>query len=310
MKKEIWVNNFIYFLVKNLNRNRINSKLYKRLFEIESKGYKTVFGKIFENYENKGNSQNITYIKNSIKQIAQENLYMYKRLRDKQPTYDMDKLLKDYTKNQYYKQNACRYPSIDFYKEKKLISTHDKKRINKKNKIKIICKTENNYIPKISKTIISSFHKDYTKNTNNTFEGFGYLKLNKIKGKKKKFKDFNFKDLKSLKIYKIKNNLENNSIKKTNKINNEKEDENDHNEDGYHGHETSNNNNIDENKNQNDNINENKERESQANDNSKTNENKSKNNSESKNTSTSKNDENESEDGEESDSDSKNSSKK
>ena len=52
--------------------------------------------------------------------IAQENLYMYKRLKDRPPTYDMKKLLKDYIKNQYYKQNACRYPSIDFYKVKKI----------------------------------------------------------------------------------------------------------------------------------------------------------------------------------------------
>ena len=49
--------------------------------------------------------------------IAQENLFMYKRLRDKQSSYDINKLLRDYSKNQYYKQNACRYPSIDFLKK-------------------------------------------------------------------------------------------------------------------------------------------------------------------------------------------------
>ena len=49
--------------------------------------------------------------------IAQENLFMYKRLKDRQSSYDLNKLLKDYNKSQYYKQNACRYPSIDFLKD-------------------------------------------------------------------------------------------------------------------------------------------------------------------------------------------------
>ena len=206
MKKEIWVNNFIsnfLILVQNINNNKINSKLYKRLYEIESKGYKTIFGKIFENIENKGKSKNITFIKNSIKEIAQENLYMYKRLREKQPTYDMKKLLKDYKKNQYYKQNACRYPSIDFYKEKKrMASTFENKINNKKRNIKIICKTENQYYPKISKTV----YKKHDTNIiySNTYEGFADIKVKKIKKKKKKFKDFNLKDLKELNIFKIK----------------------------------------------------------------------------------------------------------
>ena len=140
--------------------------------------------------------------------IAQENLFMYKRLRDKPPTYDINKLLSDYYKNQYYKQNACRYPSIDFYKEKKHIS-NDTKRTNRN--ILHNCKTENNYFPKI--TITSNFKR-------NTFDGFNSVKNRKIKGRKKKFKDFNYKDLKELKENKNRN------LEKEININKNKENEN------------------------------------------------------------------------------------
>jgi hypothetical protein len=157
---------------------------------------------------------------------------MYKRLREKQPTYDMKKLLKDYKKNQYYKQNACRYPSIDFYKEKKQIaSTLDNKIINKKRNIKIISKTEKQYYPKISKTV----YKKHDTNIiySNTYEGFADMKvkkIKKIKKKKKKFKDFNLKDLKELNIFKIKKNLEKNNSKKYNETSNEKEESSNNNE--------------------------------------------------------------------------------
>ena len=147
--------------------------------------------------------------------IAQENLYMYKRLKDRPPTYDMKKLLKDYIKNQYYKQNACRYPSIDFYKVKKNILYEPN--INKE-KIKPLI-SENNYFPKISKTITTNFKNDKMK----TCEGFGNSKNKKIKKRKKKFKNFNFKDLKNLKTNKIKNllNMKNNDTEqfKNNQLN-------------------------------------------------------------------------------------------
>ena len=132
--------------------------------------------------------------------IAQENLFMYKRLRDKQSSYDLNKLLKDYTKNQYYKQNACRYPSIDFLKDIKNKSI-DSKENKRKNNI-MTCKTENNYFPSICKTITSNFKSNiyfYKNEKMKTCEGFENLKIKKIKNKKKKFKDFNFKDLKKLK---------------------------------------------------------------------------------------------------------------
>ena len=125
---------------------------------------------------------------------------MYKRLKDKQSSYDLNKLLKDYSKNQYYKQNACRYPSINFIKDIKNKSIEPKDHKRKKNIM--TCKTENNYFPKIYRTITSNFKSNlivYKNEKMNTYEGFENLKNKKIKRKKKKFKDFNFKDLKKLK---------------------------------------------------------------------------------------------------------------
>ena len=120
---------------------------------------------------------------------------MYKRLRDKQSSYELNKLLKDYYKNQYYKQNACRYPSIDFFKENKNLSMGPKSLKQHNNNFKT-CKTENNYFPKISKTITSNFKSssNYINDKLYTCEGFKTLGNKKNKGKKKKFKDFNFKD--------------------------------------------------------------------------------------------------------------------
>ena len=212
MKKVILVTKFqnyitfFYFLVRKFDKKKINEKLYKRLFEIESKGYKTIFGKLYPIYHNKINTKNIAVIKNNIVEIAQENLFMYKRIKDKHSSYELNKLLKDYSKNQYYKQNACRYPSIDFIKDIKNKSINSKEHKRKKNIM--TCKTENNYFPKIYNTITSNFKSNvnFYKNEMNTYEGFENIKNKKIKRKKKKFKDFNFKDLKKLKE-KIFNNI-------------------------------------------------------------------------------------------------------
>ena len=161
-------------------------KLFKKLDEIEAKGYKTVFGKIIPNYLIKGKGKNRNSVKLNIKDIAQENLHMYKRLLDQQPTYDINKLINDYANNHlFYKKYACRYPSIDFYKEKKpkktflFHSSDAKKNINKP-----ICKTESNYSPKISDMFSTKYYLN--NNINYTFERFPIIKKNRLKKRKKK----------------------------------------------------------------------------------------------------------------------------
>ena len=195
-------------LLKNFDRNKIiNMKLFKRLSKIDNSGKKTVFGKFYSNNDEinkkiKGNT--INSVKYNIKEIAQENLYIYKRIVEQQPTYDIQKYLKEYDKNQYYKQNACKYPSINFFKENiKKIKKRNKK--NKpyscsietekiKNKQTNFCKTEFDNFPKMNNNTVTT---RYSTN-NNTCEDFAN-KRNAFKGRKKKFKNFTSKDLKELK---------------------------------------------------------------------------------------------------------------
>ena len=111
---------------------------------------------------------------------------------------DINKLINDYANNHlFYKKYACRYPSIDFYKEKKpkktflFHSSDAKKNINKP-----ICKTESNYSPKISDMFSTKYYLN--NNINYNFERFPIIKKNRLKKRKKKFKDFDYQDLKKL----------------------------------------------------------------------------------------------------------------
>ena len=54
--------------------------------------------------------------KHEIIKVAQENLYMLKRLNERTSVYNFNKWNKEYEKSQYYKRSHCKYPSIDFYK--------------------------------------------------------------------------------------------------------------------------------------------------------------------------------------------------
>lgn len=192
-------------------------KLYKRLNDIERRGKKTIFGKMFsKNNELKIKGKNIIKVKNNIKEIAQENLFMYKRLRDKQPTYDMEKYLREYDRNQMYKQNACKYPSINFYNENKKKNAHSCSiNANKRNKKNSICKTEFEHFPKINNTITTNYSTN-----NNTCEEFGKRKRRLYKGRKKKFENFTFSDLKMLKLKKNKTNQIFNIIRPSRTTNN------------------------------------------------------------------------------------------
>jgi hypothetical protein len=126
---------------------------------------------------------------------------MYKRLRDKQPTYDMEKFLREYDRNQMYKQNACKYPCINFYNENKKKNVHSCSINAYKRKTKSsICKTEFDHFPKINNTITTNYSTN-----NNTCEEFG-KKRRLYKGRKNKFENFTFSDLKMLKLKRNKSN--------------------------------------------------------------------------------------------------------
>ena len=52
--------------------------------------------------------------KEEIMRVAQENLYMFKRINERTSVYNVDKWNRDYSLSQYYKKNLCQYQSIDF----------------------------------------------------------------------------------------------------------------------------------------------------------------------------------------------------
>ena len=111
-----YIYNIILFnIVKFYDVNRDNYVLYKKLFDIDKNGHKKAVKKmkpIFQYTKTTmaGNK------KHEIIRVAQENLYMLKRLNERTSVYNVDKWNRDYEISQYYKRSHCQYPSIDFYK--------------------------------------------------------------------------------------------------------------------------------------------------------------------------------------------------
>ena len=115
--------------------------------------------------------------KHEIIRVAQENLYMLKRLNEKTSVYNVDKWKKDYEASQYYKRSHCQYPSIDFYKTQRCGSFGNMfTNVSKNN-------TKKNFY---SKTQYSKHFTNFNNNTNNTG--------NSVR-KRKKFEDFSYRDL-------------------------------------------------------------------------------------------------------------------
>jgi hypothetical protein len=69
------------------------------------------------------------YRKKEIVNMAQENLHMFKRLKEKTSYYDFSKYDKEYDQAQYYKRSHCSLlPSIDFNRNKRNVSFGSKNR--------------------------------------------------------------------------------------------------------------------------------------------------------------------------------------
>ena len=88
--------------------------LYNKLSEINKKG--SLSKALTPVYKIKRNNKNV---QNEIKALAQENLIILKRLLDKTPNIDNQKLKKDFEKHQEYKNNICKFPTIGLNKKKK-----------------------------------------------------------------------------------------------------------------------------------------------------------------------------------------------
>jgi hypothetical protein len=94
--------------IQNTNKN-----IYQKLSEIDKSSQQTFLKStkpviLFK--RNKNDSQ----IKNEIRTLAQENLFMLKKLITQESEYKHDKLEKFYLDTRKYKKNLCRFPVIDF----------------------------------------------------------------------------------------------------------------------------------------------------------------------------------------------------
>ena len=159
------------FIVKQEEINRDNKILYNKLFNIDKYGHKKIKKQLKPLYQ-PGKNLLSGYKKNEIMRVAQENLYMLKRLNEKTSFYNVDKLNKDYEMSQYYKKNHCLYSPIDFIKANKYLSGSIIKLTKKKffNKTHYASTGKLEYVPPIQ--IISTSTR-----------------------RRKKFEDFNYRDL-------------------------------------------------------------------------------------------------------------------
>jgi len=121
--------------------------------------------------------------KHEIIKVAQENLYMLKRLNERTSFYNVEKWNKDYEVSQYYKKNLCLYSPIDFNKTQRFgtyqnswgIETGSTPKKSYTNRKKIFAKTNYDGI--------------------NTMDIPEYKRFANSTQKRKKFEDFNYRDL-------------------------------------------------------------------------------------------------------------------
>ena len=247
--KKVLVNLIIFNfnLAKKLLTDVDNIILYNKLVNIQSK----ITPKKTTSFEFK--KDNMTgYRKKEIVNMAQENLHMFKRLKEKTSYYDFSKYDKEYDQAQYYKISHCSLlPSIDFNRNKRTISIGLKNRtlynslfnVNHSNSFNYInisksnnfTNTRNNYFNNknqeqnlfnsnlYKKTLEELKYEDFLDNKNDIKKE---QKFNKTKEetKKEKFKD-DIKEEKKEKESNNKNEINKNIIIKEDEDKNKKKKE-------------------------------------------------------------------------------------
>ena len=93
--------------------------LYKKLLEID-KNRKKKFTQNYEPILNFKKKSKEIHVQNEIKALAQENLFILKRLLERNSNINNRKLKQDFEKNQEYKNIICNFPSINFYSNKQV----------------------------------------------------------------------------------------------------------------------------------------------------------------------------------------------
>ena len=130
--------------------------LYTKLYDIDKHGHQTILSSMKPVFRFKTNQRD-SFVKNQVKKIAQENLFILKRLLSKESEYSSLRLEKDYQRNQKYKRNICHYPYVNFHtspsKNSPIVQGYN---FNKKEK-----KIKKLKLPKIGGKTIKSAYKDF-----------------------------------------------------------------------------------------------------------------------------------------------------
>ena len=102
--------------------------IFQKLANIDNNSHKNYFKSMKPQFKIKRNPKE-SFIINGIKSLAQENLFILKRLITQESEYSAEKFMKKYKESRKYKNNICHYPSINFYKtktdSKPLIQTYE-----------------------------------------------------------------------------------------------------------------------------------------------------------------------------------------
>ena len=197
--------------------------LYNKLYNIDKFGHKKHLKKLKPIFQYRPNTMGGNK-KHEIIRVAQENLYMLKRLNERTSFYNVEKWNKDYEISQYYKRNHCLYAPIDFNKTQRLGGYPS-------NFGYAGVQTQKNYSTR--KKFFSKTHYP-TKTIEDISENRRNTNSNK---KRKRFEDFNYRDLlmdeknknEEEKVFKKISEMENNDQEAKNENNNneEKKEEND-----------------------------------------------------------------------------------
>ena len=91
--------------------------IFQKLASIDQNSHHNYLKSMKPQFKLKKN-QKESFIINGIKSLAQENLFILKRLITQESEYSAEKFMKKYKESRKYKNNICRYPSINFNRTK------------------------------------------------------------------------------------------------------------------------------------------------------------------------------------------------
>lgn len=91
--------------------------LYQKLYDIDKNSHKTISRSMKPSYKIAKRTRE-EYVKNEIKSLAQENLFILKKILNKNSEYSAKKYEEQYKQSQKYKKMLCHYNVVDFSSSK------------------------------------------------------------------------------------------------------------------------------------------------------------------------------------------------